>query len=275
MNSLNKLGTISSLIGIDFAKVLSLRYLPKYIYDLTSFRIKGGKVNGIYPILTDFNDSAGVAKGHYFHQDLLVAERIFKENPTRHIDIGSRIDGFIAHVASYRQIEIFDIRNLESKSHPNIKFRQKNLMEVDNQDHEIADSISCLHTIEHFGLGRYGDFLDPNGYKQGFDNLFKMLKPNGILYISFPISNVSRTEFNAHRVFNPLDIFTWSENCEYLELKCFDYVDDDGDLHVDCNLNQDFSGLRYGCGIYTFKKHSNKIQKASEFTDLNMLKNQA
>jgi len=45
---------------------------------------------------------AETASGHYFHQDLLVAGKIFKNNPIKHVDIGSRMDGFIAHVASFR-----------------------------------------------------------------------------------------------------------------------------------------------------------------------------
>ena len=75
---------------------------------------------GFYPILADRYDAAGVASGHYFHQDLYVANKIFTANPHRHVDVGSRIDGFVAHVASFREIEILDIRHIESKSR-NIK----------------------------------------------------------------------------------------------------------------------------------------------------------
>jgi len=63
--------------------------------------------------LDDRFDQSGTASGHYFHQDLLVASRIFINNPEKHVDIGSRIDGFVAHVASFREIEVFDIRSLE------------------------------------------------------------------------------------------------------------------------------------------------------------------
>jgi len=30
---------------------------------------------------------SGTATGHYFHQDLLVAGKIFKNNPLKHVDI--------------------------------------------------------------------------------------------------------------------------------------------------------------------------------------------
>ncbi len=114
---------------------------------------------GFYPILSDRYDAAGVASGHYFHQDLYVANKIFLANPHRHVDVGSRIDGFVAHVASFREIEILDIRHIESKSR-NIIFKQADLMSEDFSFPEKTPSLSCLHAIEHFGLGRYGDPMD-------------------------------------------------------------------------------------------------------------------
>jgi hypothetical protein len=30
-----------------------------------------------------------------------------------------------------------------------------------------CDSLSCLHALEHFGLGRYGDPIDPRGHEKG------------------------------------------------------------------------------------------------------------
>ena len=75
-----------------------------------------------FPILTDKDDQGGVMKGHYFHQDLFIARKIHEAKPEKHVDIGSRTDGFIAHVASYRHIELIDIRPIES-SVKNISFR--------------------------------------------------------------------------------------------------------------------------------------------------------
>ena len=41
-------------------------------------------------------------------------------NLKRHVDIGSRLDGFVAHVASFREIEVLDIRPLKVNKHKNI-----------------------------------------------------------------------------------------------------------------------------------------------------------
>lgn len=232
-----------------------LRFLPFYYSQRREFIAKGGKVDKPHPILYDFADQAGSASGHYFHQDLLVASLIHEAKPARHIDIGSRVDGFVAHVASYRPIEIMDVRPLQSTGHKNILFLQADLMQENNAPTEITDSLSCLHTIEHFGLGRYTDPLMPDGHQRGFRNLLRMLKPGGLLYISFPIAAKTQVCFNAHRIFAPREILEWPTGGCRLELLRFDYVDDKGSLHQDVNLHTKEISDTYGCGIYVFRKH--------------------
>lgn len=118
---------------------------------------------------------------------------------------------------------------------------------------EICDSLSCLHAIEHFGLGRYGDPINPQGHLIGFRNLLKMLKPGGVLYISFPISSTDQVHFNAHRVFRPDSILTWQPETP-IELLSFSFVDDAGHLHREVRFDAVPAETRYGCGIYTFRK---------------------
>ena len=103
-------------------------------------------------------------------------------------------------------------------------------------------------------MGRYGDPLDPEGHKKGFNNIVSMLKPHGLLYVSFPIGKTNETHFNAHRVFHPKDIFSWGPAASSLVLQRFDYVDDQGNLHQKVDLETSELNVRYGCGIYTFKK---------------------
>jgi predicted SAM-dependent methyltransferase len=138
---------------------------------------------------------------------LLVAQFIHNIKPNRHIDIASRIGGFVANVASFRSIEMMDIRDLNEPKIKNMDFLKKNLMNKSDVSKEVTDSISCLHTIEHFGLGRYGDDINPVGHIKGFNNIIRMLKPDGRLYISFPIGKKNEVHFNAHRIFHPKYIF--------------------------------------------------------------------
>ncbi|KAA3512449.1 hypothetical protein CPJ18_07285 [Agrobacterium rosae] len=140
------------MCGIDTNKLYNYRFMRRYLADKKEWLEKGGKIDKLRMVLEDFSDSAGIVKGHYFHQDLLVAGYIHAANPVRHIDVGSRIDGFVAHVASFREIEVLDVRPLQPTSHKNIVFQQADLMR--DAGEEITDSLSCLHAIEHFGLGR-------------------------------------------------------------------------------------------------------------------------
>jgi len=236
-------------------KKIPSNYLDeRYSKEYETFENLGGIITHRYPILSEYYDSDGTATGHYFHQDLLVSQFIHEASPERHIDIGSRIDGFVAHVASFRKIEILDIRDLEDSAHENISFLKADLTSSDFSYSNVSDSISCLHAIEHFGLGRYNDPIDPAGHLKGMTNIIKMLKPGGTLYLSFPIGKGNEIHFNAHRVFNPDDVFSWKPIIDGgLELKRFDYVDDHGDLYKNIQIT-DIDLPNYGCGIYTFEK---------------------
>ena len=77
----------------------------------STFRIS---FTDLFPILTDAGESAGSVGGHYFHQDLWAAKKIRERTPEEHIDIGSRIDGFITHLLVFMPVTVVDIRPLES-----------------------------------------------------------------------------------------------------------------------------------------------------------------
>jgi len=232
---------------------VSIKHRIRFIREYFAFKKAGGTVDKFFPIYSDYKEQAGSATGHYFHQDLLVAGYIGKNNPVRHIDIGSRVDGFVAHVASFRPIEVIDVRDLSHTGHDNIRFKRMDLMNSERVESAICDSLSCLHAIEHFGLGRYGDPVNPQGHLMGFRNLLKMLKPGGTLYISFPISHTDQVHFNAHRVFKPDSILRWQAEVP-IELTSFSFVDDAGNLHKEVPLGAVPSNTQYGCGIYTFRK---------------------
>lgn len=206
------------------------------------------------PVLHDKFDTGGKISGQYFHQDLLVAQKIFTANPVKHVDIASRIDGFVAHVAAFRNIEIFDIRPISSTI-DRIIFRQVDFTGTDFELTDYTDSISCLHAIEHFGLGRYNDPVDAFGHIKGLDNIYMILKKGGKFYLSTPIGK-QRIEFNAQRVFNVSYLLKLFEQKYQIDSFCF--VDDNGDLHKDVdlsaeNIDNNF-GCYYGCGIFELTK---------------------
>ena len=228
---------------------------PGYYKDYRSFKSLSKEDKSIpfgkrYPVLGDRSKAGGSLTDHYFYQDLLVAQRIFKNNPERHIDIGSRIDGFVAHVASFREIEVFDIRPLDQEIH-NVKFVQADFMNLNQGLINCSDSISCLHALEHFGLGRYGDPLDPGGHLKGLESVFVALKKGGKFYFSSPIGPL-RIEFNAHRVFSISYLLEKFKGKFIIDR--FSYIDDKKNLHTDSvlteeTINTNF-GCRFGCGIF-------------------------
>lgn len=205
---------VNAQFGVDPRKMLrSIRGLPRYLLDLFRFRsLHTGRIR-LLPCLHDWYEEGGATKTEYFWQDLIVARMIFEAKPEKHVDIGSRVDGFVAHVASFREIEVFDVRSI-STAVPGVVFRQADLMPLASLPigavGGYCDSLSCLHAIEHFGLGRYGDPINPQGYERGITNMAHLLRPGGTFYLSTPIGE-ERVEFNAHWVFDPRSIVRCAE----------------------------------------------------------------
>lgn len=196
---------VSEQFGIDPRRAWrSLRGLPRYLREFRRFRSQYRGQVELMPCLHDWYAEGGSTDNEYFWQDLVVARMVAAARPQRHVDIGSRVDGFVAHVASFREIEVFDVRPIRSTI-PGIVFRQADLMRpVPDLDH-YTDSLSCLHALEHFGLGRYGDPIDPQGYQAGLSSMARILRPGGNFYLAVPVGR-PRVEFNANRVFDPADI---------------------------------------------------------------------
>jgi len=250
------------LLGIDLPRMSSsVGGLVKFSKDLRKFRtlqtqsVSPMRFGKLYPCIDDYGAQSGTAAGHYFHQDLLVAQRILKANPARHVDVASRIDGFVAHVAVFREVEVFDIRPLTTTA-KNIVFRHCDFMaDIEPQYFDYCDSLSCLHALEHFGLGRYGDRLDPEGHSKGLNNLHRILRSDGILYLAVPIGP-HRIEFNAHRVFGVPELVHMVS--ERFVIRRFSFVDDAGELHNDVPLADGDSKYHFGCqfglGILELRK---------------------
>ena len=125
-----KLYRFTQQLGFDLRKTIKSPHgLIRYIFGLLKFIFKGGYKGRIViaPYIHDWWEEAGAMKTEYFIQDLYVAKRIKKSGPNKHVDIGSRIDGFVANVASFMEIQILDIRKL-TDTFEGISFYQIDLM---------------------------------------------------------------------------------------------------------------------------------------------------
>ena len=233
--------------GIHPRRILSaLRGWRRYVRDRAAFRRTGNQNAFAWgkelPILTEWDESSG-ALGTYFYQDQLVARWIHEDSPSRHVDVGSRLDGFVGSLSVFREVEVLDIRP-QHETISNVKFHQLDLMlPLPEKWIDSTPSLSCLHTIEHFGLGRYGDAIDPEGYLKGLAQLKKMVMPSGLLYLSTPIGP-QRIEFNAHRIFAPETVLSWF---------------DDGWEIVKCAVMDDDNQMRESAGVDGLKSFKGNL----------------
>lgn len=255
-----RLYTLLASFGIQ-PKVIwaSMKGWPLFRKDLREIRrqLKNNKdftITRWYPVLRERFETNGELTDHYFHEDLLVAQRIFENKPALHVDVGSRVDGFVAHVATFRNIEVFDIRP-QTTVVKNIRFVTADFMNIPESLKEYTDSLSSLNVIEHFGLGRYGDPIDADGHIKGLQNMYKVLKPDGKFYFSTPIGP-QRIEFNAHRVFSMAYLLKIFEPLYRIDR--FSFVDDAGTLHENEVLTAERISNNFGChfgfGIFEMTK---------------------
>jgi hypothetical protein len=251
----------STLLKIGFDPLrflLNLKLIFPFILNFLKFKIKSLNHKNFKYVtmnaqLFDHKSNAGDVNTHYFWQDLIVAAKINELKIKFHNDIGSRIDGFIAHLsASNIQTNIFDIRRLDYKI-PNVKFTQLDLMKkIPKELEESCNSLSCLHTLEHFGLGRYGDTIDLDGYILGLNQMKKLVKSNGYFFLSVPVGR-QRVEFNAHRIFDPNHILALLKND--FDLLEFILIDDSYRITYHKEIKKKICNhLKYSCGIFFFKK---------------------
>jgi SAM-dependent methyltransferase len=240
---------------------LTLRGFPIFLKNYRKYRRLASTLTETFPVIKltpyFFQDRwapAGQAQGQYFHQDLLVAREIYRRNPRRHLDVGSRVDGFCAPVATFRPIEIVDIRPMPSEV-PNMIYRQGDILSRELQNLGTTDSLSCLHTLEHIGLGRYGDPVDPLGHETAFRNLANLVEPGGIFYFSVPLGP-SRVEFDAHRFFSYGYLRQLID--AFFDVEDFYYMNDQNALqHPPADVwrrEKDNFGCRFGLAIFFLRK---------------------
>lgn len=156
----------------------------------------------LYPCLGD-DTAETLIEPTYFYQDAWAFEKIVNRRPKHHIDVGSH-HKFVALLSKVVPVTMVDIRPL-SLPLESLKFQKGSILELPFENNSV-DSLSSLCVVEHIGLGRYGDPLDPNGSEKAISELCRVLAPGGYLYLSVPVGDQSLTAFNAGRIFNVEDL---------------------------------------------------------------------
>ena len=182
--------------------------LRRFFHDMNNYNAKNTRpefqasFKNVMPCLTDWDDSAASMDVIYFRQDLWAAKKIFQTRPSEHYDIGSRVDGFIAHVLSFMPVTMLDIRPMPYEVE-GLNFIQADATNLEGIADNSLVSLSSLCAPEHFGLGRYGDPVDPEACFTALKSMQRVLARGGHLYIAVPVGDNSGVSFNAHRIFQP------------------------------------------------------------------------
>lgn len=206
-------------------------------------------VGDLFPCLLD-NTPKTNFEPHYLYHPAWAARVVKKINPSKHIDISSTVN-FSTMLSAFIPVDFYDYRPAEIKF-DNLECKRGDLNNLPFEDGSI-ESLSCMHTVEHVGLGRYGDTLDSLGDIKAAKELSRVVKTGGSLIFVVPVGK-PKIEFNAHRIYSYEQVI---EMFPDMELKEFSLVTDDykkyGLMHnADKNMVKDQT---WGCGCFWFIKN--------------------
>ena len=231
--------------------ILSPFVLPDYFkYQAldknTRFKIK---ISEFYPQIKDRTIQTGFDR-HYVYHTSWAARKVKEINPTFHTDISSSLY-FCGIVSAFVPVKFYDYRparlvlsGLESK--------EGNLMRLPFEDNSIT-SLSCMHTIEHIGLGRYGDPIDPDGDLKAIEELKRVTAHGGSFLFVTPIGGKSKIEWNAHRIYTYRQILSYFDGFELKEFTLIPEKEENGDIIINATEEQ-ANKENYACGCFWFVK---------------------
>ena len=199
------------------------------------------KTEDLYPRIYDRTSTTPVDPV-YFYQDAWCAKKVFESKPSHHYDIGSEA-GMIGIISQFTPTTMIDIRPLKLSLN-GLSFIKGSILALPFKDGEIS-SLSSICVLEHIGLGRYGDPIDPLGSEKAFAEMIRVLAPGGSLYISVPVDDESRVYFNAHRAFTRNYVLKLAKDLTLVEEQ---YIYGAA-MHTTYDDKKGF-----GTGLYHFKK---------------------
>jgi SAM-dependent methyltransferase len=102
------------------------------------------------------------------------------------LDVGSTACDLLYNNLS-NSIEVNGINlNKQKNNNQDIKLKTGDIRKTDYSDNYF-DVITCISTLEHIGVGgRYNSDEDPTGDQKAMDEMYRILKPKGILLLTVP-----------------------------------------------------------------------------------------
>lgn len=193
--------------------------------------------------------SATTFDRHYVYHPAWASRILAQTKPDFHVDISSTLN-FCAIVSAFIPVKFYDYRPADLRL-GNLSSEKADLMALPFADNSIP-SLSCMHVIEHVGLGRYGEPLDPDGDLKAISELKRVLSPGGTLLFVVPVGK-PRVLFNAHRIYSYEQIMSYFKELELREFALIpDEAKDGGLIHGASKAMADLQD--YGCGCFRFYK---------------------
>lgn len=241
---------MNSRLKKNIKKILRIILFPFIISDFFRFgkdkRFKKSFLD-IYPCIKDKTIKTGFDR-HYVYHTAWAARKVKEINPEFHIDISSSLY-FSAIVSAFIKVKFYDYRPADIKL-DNLESLKADLLNLPFENNSV-NSISCMHVVEHIGLGRYGDKIDKNADLKAISELKRVLAYDGHLIFVVPMANKAKIEFNAHR------IYEYSQIIEYfadLELKEFSLIPEKSNGIIYNTTEKDLINENYACGCFHFIK---------------------
>lgn len=201
-----------------------------------------------YPCLDDRTSDTPFDR-HYIYHPAWAARILKQTNPDYHVDISSTLN-FCAIVSAFIRVEFYDYRPA-NLALPGLTSGSADLTSLHFADNSIG-SLSCMHTIEHIGLGRYGDPLDYDGDLKAISELKRVVRGGGDLLFVVPIGK-PRIMFNAHRIYSYDQVLDYFKGFELMEFSLIPEYEADGGLLIHANKEM-ADKETYGCGCFWFRK---------------------
>jgi len=175
------------------------KYIKDYLIykNLDKRRRFSISIRDMYPCLGDANERANFDR-HYVYHTSWAARILASRMPCFHVDLSSSLY-FAGIVSAFIPVRHFDFRRPDIALE-NLSVGTADLCSLPFEDESLT-SISCMHVVEHIGLGRYGDPLDPEGDLKAIVELKRVLASDGSLIFVVPIGR-PRIMFNAHRIYS-------------------------------------------------------------------------
>jgi SAM-dependent methyltransferase len=233
-------------LGLEFKKDF-------YAYHALSIKTKDNRFLPLwenrYPQLYDKTTDTGF-DAHYVYHPAWAARVIAKLKPRLHIDISSKLY-FATMVSAFVPVDFYDYRPANLRGLSGLNSKHGDLMKLPFPNNSV-ESISCMHTVEHIGLGRYGDPLDPEGDLKAIEELKRVTAKGGTLIFVTPTGK-QKLMYNAHRIYSYDQIMSYFKG---FELKEFALIPDDADkVGIIINASKELADKQtYGCGCYWFVK---------------------